>query len=456
MLSFCGKDYLGMQRNPGFPTIEEELLKALLAAGTISQEWFDCPQQAHFQRASRTDKGVSAMRMVISTKLLYNETNVDETIAAINSHLPATVMVNEIRRVTKNFNCKNACDSRTYKYLMPTYALSNVTPLPLPLQEEHGLDEAALAQHRQQELEAFQAHEKYRVTPDVIDKTNALLAKYIGPHYYHNFTSGKLPFEPSSQRFMTKFEVVKTFVEETENGNGGLEMALLEVKGQSFMLHQIRKMIGMVLAIVRGHCPDSTLELAWGAQRVDIPRAPGLGLMLDQVHYETYNHRFGGKESMHEKLEWSRTDAQVEEFMRKNVYSDIVRTEVGERSMLKWLQTLNIHNYEARHFENTGGNLNGEGLAAIVATKRAQKNKAGEEVGEVGDSAATQPKVAKTDEDAANKVAADGDKVGELGDSSTQSKVAKAEVKAENDAAENNKAHENKVGELGDKGDSAA
>ena len=55
-------------RNPGYPTIEEELLKAFKEAGTICDEWFETPQKGHFQRASRTDKGVSAARMVISLK----------------------------------------------------------------------------------------------------------------------------------------------------------------------------------------------------------------------------------------------------------------------------------------------------------------------------------------------------------------------------------------------------
>lgn len=392
MLSFCGKNYLGMQRNPGFPTIEEELLKAFLSTGSISQEWFDCPQLAWFQRASRTDKGVSAMRMVISTKMLYNDSNVDETISKINAELPPEITVNEIKRVTKNFNCKNACDSRTYKYLMPTYALSNVAPLPLPLQEEHGLNEAELQKYRDTELVAYQAHEKYRVDSDVIDKANALLAKYIGPHYYHNFTSGKLPLEPSSQRFMTKFEVVKTFVDEAAAGGGQLEMALLEVKGQSFMLHQIRKMIGMVIAILRGHCPESTLDLAWGTQRVDIPRAPGLGLMLDQVHYDTYNNRFG-QDGMHQKLEWSKTDEKVEKFMQDNVFSDIVRTEVSERNMLKWLQTLGVHNYQARHFENTANASDvKDDDNDVIGDGKAHKNKVKESLS----SQEPQPKVAKT------------------------------------------------------------
>ena len=56
-------------RNPGFKTIEEDLMKAFRDAEIISDEWYENPQKCFFQRASRTDKGVSAARMVMSLKL---------------------------------------------------------------------------------------------------------------------------------------------------------------------------------------------------------------------------------------------------------------------------------------------------------------------------------------------------------------------------------------------------
>ena len=91
---------------------------------------------------------------------------------------------------------------------------------------------------------------------------------------YHKY---RLPLEPSSQRFITEFEMGVPF--ERKN----LEFAVIKVKGQSFMLHQIRKMIGMAVAAVRGHASNDVIDKTWLLDRIDVPRAPGLGLMLEEV-----------------------------------------------------------------------------------------------------------------------------------------------------------------------------
>lgn len=69
LLGYSGCNYSGMQRNPDVHTIEEELLKAMLKHDWINEDGFKSPQQAFFQRAARTDKGVSAARQVVSLKL---------------------------------------------------------------------------------------------------------------------------------------------------------------------------------------------------------------------------------------------------------------------------------------------------------------------------------------------------------------------------------------------------
>lgn len=69
LLGYAGANYHGMQRNPDVNTIEEELLKVLFKNKLIDENGFKQSQNINFQRAARTDKGVSAARQCCSMKL---------------------------------------------------------------------------------------------------------------------------------------------------------------------------------------------------------------------------------------------------------------------------------------------------------------------------------------------------------------------------------------------------
>lgn len=61
-------------RNMGSKTIEEELMQALKKIDVVNEEEFRKQQLINFQRAARTDKGVSAIRQVLNlymSKSLY-------------------------------------------------------------------------------------------------------------------------------------------------------------------------------------------------------------------------------------------------------------------------------------------------------------------------------------------------------------------------------------------------
>ena len=49
------------------------------------------------------------------------------------------------------------------------------------------------------------------------------------------------------------------------------------------MLHQIRKMVGLAIAILRGFASKETLEIAFNLERIDVPMAPSLNLLLEEV-----------------------------------------------------------------------------------------------------------------------------------------------------------------------------
>lgn len=119
LLGYSGVNYCGMQRNINMPTIEEEIMKAMLKHKWINQEIFDRPQQGMFQRCARTDKGVSAARQIISLKMPDpSELNIDD----LNGDLPEDIRIFGMAKTTKGFNAKTNCDARSYSYTLPTYS----------------------------------------------------------------------------------------------------------------------------------------------------------------------------------------------------------------------------------------------------------------------------------------------------------------------------------------------
>ncbi|XP_058823091.1 pseudouridylate synthase 1 homolog [Topomyia yanbarensis] len=312
LMGYSGVDYLGMQRNPGTKTIEEDLLAAMLKHGWISDEAFKQPQQVQFQRAARTDKGVSAATQVVSIKLPEN-LNID----ALNEDLPAQIRVFAIKRVTKGFNSKSNCDARTYTYTLPTVAFAL-----------HG--------------ETVDIS-NYRLPEERLKKVNDTLKLFEGTKNFHNFTSRKEFIDPSAKRFIMSFECDTPFVPEGST----VEFATIKIKGQSFMLHQIRKMVGLTLAVVRGVTPAETIIKAFDEVRYGVPTAPGLGLVLSRIHYEKYNARYG-QDGCHEVLDFQKEDDLIQEFFRKHIASTIVETELQTNSMVEWIETLPLHSYEPR------------------------------------------------------------------------------------------------------------
>lgn len=87
-------------------------------------------------------------------------------------------------------------------------------------------------------------------------RLNEILSRYKGTHNFHNFTARIKPEDPSAKRFILSFEAGKVIEVQ------GMQFVPCTVIGQSFMLHQIRKMIGLALAIMRGCVPASIIDFA--------------------------------------------------------------------------------------------------------------------------------------------------------------------------------------------------
>ena len=70
-----------------------------------------------------------------------------------------------------------------------------------------------------------------------------------------------------------------------------IEWVTISVIGQSFLLHQIRKMIGVVISITRDHQTNDVITALFNERKAsEIQLAPGEGLMLRQA--STFNWLF--------------------------------------------------------------------------------------------------------------------------------------------------------------------
>ncbi|XP_029431167.1 tRNA pseudouridine synthase A-like isoform X2 [Rhinatrema bivittatum] len=315
-MAYNGGGYYGMQRHPGradLPTIEDILLSALIKAQCVPESSAMDPRELHFQRCSRTDKGVSAVGQLVSTKLIATNQNMVEK---INAHLPAEIRILGVTRMTRSFNSKTFCDARTYSYTLPTFALSRCQAVPDP---------------------------GFRLPREDFHCFSQLLSFYQGTRKFHNFTRRRAALDPGATRCILSTACQEPFVRH------GHEFIAVEVTGQSFMLHQIRKMMGLAIGTARGLLPDSVLPESVQPDRVfKIASAPALGLVLEKTHYQRYNSRFGG-DGFHQPLNWEDVEPVASWFRDRHILPTIIQGELEELSMALWLQHVTQHKLLEMH-----------------------------------------------------------------------------------------------------------
>jgi tRNA pseudouridine38-40 synthase len=165
------------------------------------------------------------------------------------------------------------------------------------------------------------AKKAYRISPERQARVQAALDNYLGTHKFHNYTVQKKFNDKSAQRYIKSFKVAPTpiIINDTE-------WLSLKVHGQSFMMHQIRKMVGMVALTVRCGTHPKFMEESFGNVIVRIPKAPGLGLLLERPVFDSYNEK---QAKMHgrESVDFNKYNKEIEEFKEREIYQRIFREE---------------------------------------------------------------------------------------------------------------------------------
>lgn len=252
VLGYIGTNYHGMQYNEGVQTVESEVFRVLCATGCISSDNAVDFSKNSFSRATRTDKGVHALGNLLALKMQRFTQNLEEVTKELNAVLPEDIRVWGLVPVKKKFNARLMTSTRHYKYMLPTSLLSR--------------------------------HKNFKYDSEQQQRYAQLWKQFEGTHNFHNFTVGKQHTEGSSTRYLKALKVSPPFWVNDK------EWVTIYLHGQSFLLHQIRKMVHFTVQCMRSEQDaHALLQKATSLEKMYIPLAPASNLYLQYPTFDGYN-----------------------------------------------------------------------------------------------------------------------------------------------------------------------
>ncbi|RSL52914.1 hypothetical protein CEP54_010661 [Fusarium duplospermum] len=211
------------------------------------------------------------------------------------------------------------------------------------------------------------AKRRYRISTGRLERLQEALNKYNGTRNFHNYTVQKSFFDASAKRHIKSFVVnPKPII------INNTEWLSLKVHGQSFMMHQIRKMVGLASLIVRCGTPLKRMDESYQNQKMAIPKAPGLGLLLERPVFHNYNRK--ATESLgREAIDFGKYEEKIQEFKDKQIYTRIFSVEEKENSFHMFFNQ--IDQFKTNHFLwLTAGGMKAAEIARDTTGEKVQQD----------------------------------------------------------------------------------
>jgi tRNA pseudouridine38-40 synthase len=239
IIAYDGTNYCGWQLQPGQPTIEAELNKAL--SDLLGEE-------ITVIGASRTDSGVHALGNVA---IFDTESSIpaEKICFALNVRLPEDIRVQSSEEVTADWHPRRTVSRKTYEY----HILNRKIAVPTE--------------------RLYSTFVYYKL--DTLRMQEA--AKYlVGEHDFKSFCSVKTQ----------AMDTVRTIYQLEVRSSG--DHITISVTGSGFLYNMVRIIAGTLIEIGRGAYPPERMKqmLEHCDRTIAGPTAPAQGLTLIGIEYE--------------------------------------------------------------------------------------------------------------------------------------------------------------------------
>lgn len=233
VVAYDGTAYHGWQLQPGAPTIEGELNKAL---SELLRE------EIQVIGASRTDSGVHAL---CNVAVFDTDARIpaEKISYALNQRLPEDIRIQESAEVPADFHPRRCSSKKTYEYRILN------TPFPLPTRRLY-------------------AH--YTYVPLDVDRMRKAAEYLVGEHDFKSFCSVNSSAETT----------IRTIYELTVEKQQ--DEIVIRVSGNGFLYNMVRIIAGTLMEAGRGNIePEQIIAILKARDRQAAgPTAPACGLML--------------------------------------------------------------------------------------------------------------------------------------------------------------------------------
>jgi tRNA pseudouridine38-40 synthase len=294
IVAYDGTDFAGWQIQPGEPTVQGELQAAL---GRVVGE-SPLPQGS-----GRTDAGVHALAQVASFPLQAPIPSAN-LVRALNRTLPGSIRILDAQTVPETFHARHSAVAKTYEYrvlpiepaeqqICPPFLARYVYPYSWRL-DPRLLDAAAAAFLGEHDFRSFAATD-----PDLATRTHdcsedsAIQTHPPGGPQRQVLVAGVESRGPQRRVLVAGVEArtaVRTIYSSVwrEETADGFHLFIYRVRGNGFLHHMVRNLVGTMLDVARGymHVEDIPVILAANDRSQAGPTAPACGLFLHSVEYD--------------------------------------------------------------------------------------------------------------------------------------------------------------------------